>query len=419
MQTVSVIGLGKLGACLAALLNANNYPTYGYDINSDICAQIESKKSPYKEQFLDEQLKKGSGIVIANPDELMQKSDVTFIILPTPSKSCGRFDNSYLSESLRALAKALAQKDRYHVFSIVSTVMPGSCINEFIPLIENESGKKLGRDFGLCYNPAFIALGNVINGIRKPDVVLLGQSDEKAGGIIHNILKSLLINDAPIKRVSLSSAEISKIALNSYITMKISFANFLGIAANAVDGADIAEILDTVGSDSRVGKKYLSMGTPFGGPCFPRDNRAFSMFTNDVVSHAAPLASATDHINKLVTDTLIKHALSNLNGNEQVRILVIGLAYKPGTTVCEESFSVELIRQIKQQYPHSHIIISDTCFDQEDLPGELQDPNLKITLDNSPNMAEMDLVICTHPLDADTQEKVTQLPQEKLIKFWP
>ena len=142
-----------------------------------------------------------------------------------------------------------------------------------IPMLERELGGICGRDFSVCYNPEFIALGDVINGLLEPDLVLIGESDPESGAALEQLYRKYNRNSPRIARMSIISAELTKISLNSYITMKISFTNQLRLIAARHPQADIHAILDALGNDSRIGKKYLRAGLSYGGPCFPRDNR--------------------------------------------------------------------------------------------------------------------------------------------------
>src|SRR5947207_9977538 len=124
-----------------------------------------------------------------------------------------------------------------------------------IPMLERELGGACGRDFGVCYNPEFIALGNVINGLLEPDMVLIGESDPDSGAALEQLYKKYNRNSPRIARMSIISAELTKISVNSYITMKISFTNQLRMIADQFPKADIHMRLEAIGTDSRLGEK--------------------------------------------------------------------------------------------------------------------------------------------------------------------
>ena len=125
--------------------------------------------------------------------------------------------------------------------------MPGSTGGEVLPLVERISGKKCGVDFGLCYNPEFIALGSVIQDMRNPDLVLIGESDSGAGSILEELYTSICPGRPPVVRINLVNAELAKIALNTFVTTKISYANMLAEVCEQVPGADVGAVTAAIG----------------------------------------------------------------------------------------------------------------------------------------------------------------------------
>ena len=214
-----------------------------------------------------------------------------------------------------------------------------------IPMLEREAGGICGKDFSACYNPEFIALGNVINGLLEPDMVLIGESDAASGAALEAMYKRYNRNSPRIARMSIISAELTKISVNSYITMKISFTNQLRMVANRFPKADIHAILEAIGSDSRIGQKYLRAGLSYGGPCFPRDNRLLA-YTAREAGLEAPLAEASDRVNHQTNIDLFE-SVQRLAGKEDT-IAVLGLSYKPDTYITEESAGLYLAQQLKR-----------------------------------------------------------------------
>jgi UDPglucose 6-dehydrogenase len=212
-------------------------------------------------------------------------------------------------------------------------------------MIEKETGWKCSKDFHFCYNPEFIALGNVINGLLDPDLVLIGESDAECGAALEALYKKYNRNQPRVARMSIVSAELAKISLNSYITMKISFTNQLRMIAEQFPKANIHEILDAIGSDSRIGHKYLRSGLSYGGPCFPRDNRLVA-YTARQAGLKAPLAEASDQVNEQTKARLLERVQSMVAKTDTV--LVLGLAYKPDTYITEESAGLYLAQNLKR-----------------------------------------------------------------------
>src|SRR5438094_1881502 len=206
-------------------------------------------------------------------------------------------------------------------------------------MLEKETGWKCGGEFHVCYNPEFIALGNVINGLLEPDMVLIGESDPESGQKLEQLYKKYNRNSPRIARMSIISAELTKISVNSYITMKISFTNQLRMIAEQFSKAEINMMLDAIGTDTRIGHKYLRAGLSFGGPCFPRDNRLLA-YTARQNKLQAPLAEASDKVNELTKSNLLERVTSLVPVGSTV--LVLGISYKPDTYITEESAGLHL-----------------------------------------------------------------------------
>jgi UDPglucose 6-dehydrogenase len=204
-------------------------------------------------------------------------------------------------------------------------------------------GKVCGRDYGLCYSPEFVAIGNVIAGMKEPDFVLIGESDRLAGEMMAQIYRSICGDGVKIVRENWIEAELAKLILNCYVTMKMSFANMIAMLCEKIPGADAARILRAIGLDHRIGRHYLTPAAAWGGPCFPRDNRALLATAHALSPQTTmPLPYASDRVNRAVTHYLAEQILS-LNPN---CIALLGLAYKPATYVTEESAALALAKEL-------------------------------------------------------------------------
>ena len=274
-------------------------------------------------------------------------TDVTFFIPPSPSLPDGSFSNEFLLKAMQPVARAMKDAGkRNHLFVCSSTTTPGAIDAVLIPMLERELGGICGRDFSVCYNPEFIALGDVINGLLEPDLVLIGESDPQSGAALEQLYKKYNRNSPRIARMSIVSAELTKISLNSYITMKISFTNQLRLIAARHPQADIHAILDALGSDSRIGKKYLRAGLSYGGPCFPRDNRLLAYAARQV-GLEAPLAEASDRVNERTKEELVEKVQEMARPGDMVAVL--GVTYKPDTYITEEAAGLFLAQQLKRR----------------------------------------------------------------------
>jgi UDPglucose 6-dehydrogenase len=348
LQTASVCGLGKLGACIAATLAQRGLAVTGIDIDPEKVQKINAGNPPVEEPLLAETIKAGQSRLRATHDyREAVATDVTFFIPPSPSLPDGSFSNEFLLRAMQPVAAAVrANGKKGHLFVCSSTTTPGAVDSVLIPMLEREIGGVCGRDFGVCYNPEFIALGNVVKGLLEPDMVLIGESDPASGAALEGLYKKYNQNKPHIARMSIVSAELTKISVNSYVTMKISFTNQLRMIAEQFPKANIHHILEAIGSDSRIGQKYLRAGLSYGGPCFPRDNRLLA-YTARQAGLSAPLAEASDRVNQETNASLFKTVQQLVTKNDTVAVL--GLSYKPDTYITEESAGLYLAQQLKRQ----------------------------------------------------------------------
>ncbi|HLJ60090.1 MAG TPA: nucleotide sugar dehydrogenase [bacterium] len=347
MTRISVIGLGKLGLCTAACFASRGFDVVGVDVEARTVQLVNDGIPPMYEPRLSEVMAAAGGRLRATGDyrTALERSDVTFLVVPTPSAPNGEFSDHHLRDALMHLSRALRDsRKRSHLFAVTSTVSPGTIDGSLTPLIETTSGRAIHDGFDVCYNPEFIALGSVITDFLNPDLVLIGENRDGAGTQLEEIYRKVCENTPQIARMSIISAEITKLSLNSFVTTKISFANTLAAICEAMPGADIDAITRALGADRRVSPYSLRGGLPFGGPCFPRDNRAFATFAEQ---HGvdARLAKATDEINRARTHDIVELVQRHLPRKNR-RVGILGLSYKAGTPIVEESPALALIDEL-------------------------------------------------------------------------
>lgn len=259
-ERICVCGLGKVGKPIFDTFLDKGFEAIGYDVDQQ----------------------KGGAYL----PEAVEASDAAIFIVQTPSLPDGSFTNSYLIDALAAFRhEAQIQGKDDYLYIISSTTVPGSCEN-FRTLVGDN----------ICYKPEFIRLAFVRGDLLTPSFILIGEGNEAAGNRCEAIFRQ--IADAPVKRMSLTEAELAKITLNCALTVKISLANQLYLVAEKM-GANADKIMDAVGSDPRIGNAYLQPGWPYGGPCLPRDNRMFG-YVAERVGIRAFLSEAADKINAAV-----------------------------------------------------------------------------------------------------------------------
>lgn len=343
LATISIIGLGKLGAPMVACFASKGHKVIGVDVDSRRVELINQGRAPVVEPELDELLQAHKDRISATQEyaEAVLNSDITFIIVPTPSNGHGAFSTDYAQTAAAHIGDALRHKAGWHLVVLTSTVLPGATERDILPVLESHSGKKCGVDFGLCYNPEFIALGSVIHNMLNPDFILIGESDPHSGEVLVSFYQNVLDNKAPITRMNIVNAELTKLAVNTFVTTKISYANMLAEVCEQIPGCDVDVVTSAIGLDARIGRKYIKGALGYGGPCFPRDNVAFAHMARSVGAKPT-LAEATDAVNRRQVSRLVKLVLSRLPSGGRVGIL--GLSYKPDTDVIEESQGMELAR---------------------------------------------------------------------------
>jgi UDPglucose 6-dehydrogenase len=342
---ISIIGLGKLGAPMAAVMAHKGNTVVGVDINPLYVKAIREGRPPVNEPHLAEMIEANRERLTATEsfEEAILATDVTFIIVPTPSGPDGRFSMEYVLKAAEKIGAALRKKEAWHLVVLSSTVMPGSAGGVLLPALCKYSGKQCPEDFGLCYNPEFIALGSVVRDMLKPDMILIGESDERSGGILEELYSGVCESNPRIQRMNYVNAELTKLSVNTFVTTKISYANMLAQICETLPGADSDVVTAALGCDSRIGPKYLKGALGYGGPCFPRDNVAFSALARDN-GVPALLAEATDALNKRQVPRLAKLMLSHLPEGGTAGVL--GLSYKPNTEVIEESQGIAIAQEL-------------------------------------------------------------------------
>lgn len=331
MEQIAVIGIGRLGLCLALNLEKAGYKVLGIDLSEEYITALNNKTFRSPEPNVNEYLMNSANFrgSTSFKELLIDELKVIFIVVPTPSMPDGAFSHSYIDDVITKISVYGRQPVQKHLV-INSTCMPGYC---------DSIKEKLSQlNYTVTYNPEFIAQGSIIRDQQYPDQILIGESNNVAGDIIENVYKKLCKNNPVYCRMSTISAEITKLATNCFLTTKISFANAIGDIATQV-GAEPEKILQAIGSDSRIGEKYFRYGFGYGGPCFPRDNKAFLKFS-ETAGYKMLMAETTDKANEQHADFLKQQWQHKVSRNEE--IIFDSVTYKKGTDIIEESQQLKL-----------------------------------------------------------------------------
>ncbi|HEX2978597.1 MAG TPA: nucleotide sugar dehydrogenase [Candidatus Babeliales bacterium] len=303
IDNITVIGIGCLGICNALCLEKVGFNVLGIDISPEYVHKINTKTLESCEPGVIDYLQKSKNFRASTSlDEGLKFSDVYFVVVATPTTPNDEaYDHSILNSLLEEINKRkVANK---HIV-ICCTVFPGY-IHSIAPILLKDC-----TNVSVSYNPEFIAQGNIIQGFENPDIVLIGEGSREAGDILESIHRKVCKNNPKICRMSAESAEITKLSINCFITTKIAFANMIGDIADKTPGANKYDVLNAIGNDSRIGTKCLKPGYGFGGPCFPRDNRALGSYSKKIgIDPFIP--QATDESNKLHARTMAESMINS------------------------------------------------------------------------------------------------------------
>ena len=324
---IGLIGAGRLGICLALLMERAGYEVIVSDIRTAYVSELNNRRIETNEPEVEYLLKEAKNFKATTDNkEVIEECDIIFTLVATPSLDDGSYDVS----SVDAVVDELKKVDGINgkSFIVGCTTNPGDC---------KRWEEKLS-DYGVdvYYNPEFIAQGSIVKDLINADMVLIGGE-----GHHRSELEQIYYGiQGPRKKpsihfMSITAAELVKLAVNCYLTTKISYANMVGevmISSGMEDEVD--NVLGAIGADSRVGSKYLKYGYGFGGPCLPRDNRAFAAFANKL-GMKYNLGETTDNFNnehsKFLKDYFIKQNKDNLP------FCFNYISYKKGTDILTES----------------------------------------------------------------------------------
>lgn len=328
-MSVGVIGLGKLGLPFALTLAQAGYHVLVHDADDDVLRAIAGRRSHIDEPGVQDMLEQFT-LERVVPVLMSRQAHVIFIVVPTPSKEDGTFDDSLVLQAIGSLGEA--PRDRRRVVAVVSTLSPGftKSVKPFVELLR----------YRLVYAPTLIALGTVIHDLTQPDVLLVGGENVTANVDVSTILRAAAPT-APIVYTDLESAAIAKLASNAFVTMKIAFANCLAQLCDRYLG-DVDDVTEMLGHNQRIGPKSLTAGAGFGGPCFPRDTRAF-------YAAGARLGHVVDELNAEHLTYVADVVFNKASGPTRFNFTVLGHSYKDGSNYRIESFGdmlhAELVRR--------------------------------------------------------------------------
>jgi len=343
MATISIFGLGYVGAVSAAALADNGHKVIGVDVNPTKVDMINAGRSPIIEAGLPELMQKGveAGRICATTDgrTAVFDSDLSIICVGTPSHSNGSLNLSYVQRVCQQIGAALADKPAYHVIIARSTMLPGSTEELVIPILEETSGKQAGPDFCVCFNPEFLREGSSIKDFYDPPFTVIGSDDERAAAAARELYAML---EAPLLTVPIKVAEMVKYTCNAFHGLKVTFANEIGNICKQ-QNIDSHQVMDIFCQDTKlnISPYYLKPGFAFGGSCLPKDLRAL-LYHARQLDQEPPVLQAILRSNRQQIDK----AYQLIRRTRHKRVGVLGFSFKAGTDDLRESPMVELVERL-------------------------------------------------------------------------
>ena len=343
---ISIVGLGFVGLSLTSVLAARGNNILGIDVDKNKCEDIQKGISPFFEPELEKLLKIGlrKKLKISTDISLMKNSDMIFVTVGTPQRSNGSIELSMIKNAVKSIGKVVKNDTKNPIIFIKSTVTPGTMQEIVLPILEKESGKKAGKDFGIISNPEFLQESTAIRDTKFPHVVVLGGYQTKYMKKAKKFF-SKIHPDIPLVITNHQTAEMIKYANNSFLATKISFINQLSNICQNIPGANIDDIAKTIGLDPRIGKLFLNAGPGYGGSCLPKDMKALINFA-DKVGINPTLLNAVEQTNKKQIQNIILLIKKTLGSLENKQITILGTAFKPNTDDIRDSIAIELIKKL-------------------------------------------------------------------------
>ena len=336
---ISIVGLGFVGLSLTSVLASKGKDIVGIDVDDEKCANIKKGISPFFEPELKKLLKIGLGkkLKISTDFSLIKNSDIIFVTVGTPQRSNGSIEISMIKSAVKDIGKILKNDKKNPIILIKSTVTPGTMQEIILPIIEKESRKKAGKDFGLISNPEFLQESTAIRDTKFPHVIVLGGYQTRYMKKAEKFFSEIHPN-IPIVITNHQTAEMIKYANNSFLATKISFINQLSNICQKIPGANIDDVAKTIGLDPRIGKLFLNAGPGYGGSCLPKDMKALINFANRVGINPT-LLNAVEHTNNKQIQNIIHLIEKTLGSLKNKHITILGTAFKPDTDDIRESRS--------------------------------------------------------------------------------
>jgi GDP-mannose 6-dehydrogenase len=337
---ISVFGLGYVGCVSAACLASMGHEVVGVDVNPVKADMINAGRAPIVEErigeLVEQAVRDGGLRATTEAAEAVAWSAISLVCVGTPSAPNGSLSTTYLERVAEQIGRSLRAG---HVVVFRSTMLPGTCAELLVPILERSSGLRAGVDFGVAVNPEFLREGSSVRDFFAPPKTVIGESDEASGDVVAALYEGL---PGEVFRVPIPVAEMTKYADNAFHAVKIGFANELGAVCQAL-GLDSHRVMDVFLADRKlnISPAYLRPGFAFGGSCLPKDLRGL-VYAARMADVSVPLLSHVLPAN----EAHLQRAFDLVTAPGRRKVGLFGLAFKPGTDDLRESPMVELAERL-------------------------------------------------------------------------
>ena len=383
---ISIIGTGYVGLVTGICLAEKGHQVTCVDADNEKVKQINQGIPPIYEKGLEDLLKKNISNRLKATTDLYRSvldTEVTFIAVGTPFDG-SQIDLTYIKEVSQQIGSALKDKSNYHLVIVKSTVVPGTTDEVVLKILEKYSEKKAHSDFGVGMNPEFMTEGQAVSDFMNPDRIILGGIDERSINILEELYTAF--DNTPKLRTNTKTAEMIKYVSNAMLAAQISFANEMANLCSALGGVDIVDVMRGVhlsnylspktGNGKRIQapiSSFIEPGCGFGGSCLPKDVRAL-IAHGEKAGFPMPLLRAVIDTNERQPNQIIKLLKKHFKSLKNIRILILGLSFKPDTDDMRESPSIPIIKELLS---HGAILkgfdpaangVARTIFNNDQLP---------------------------------------------------
>ena len=349
MARLCIVGTGHVGLVYAIAFTLQGHEVHATDVDAKAIAFLQKGTPTFYEPGLKEALQKAlrtKRLTFSTDVKAgARDAEAIFTCVGTPSREDGSIDLTYVEAAARTVGQGMRSATGYQVVAVKSTVLPRTTEEVVRPALETSSGKKAGKDFGLCMNPEFLREGSAVEDAMHPDRIVIGGIDARSVKALERVYSKL---KCPRMRTDLLTAEMIKYATNSFLATKVSFANELANLCDAFGGIDVDRVVEGMGLDPRINPKFLKAGLGFGGSCFPKDVKAL-VAGGKARGYEPRLLQATLEVNEfqpLRAIELAERAVGPLNGT---RVAILGLSFKGGSDDVRESRAIPLAKALLER----------------------------------------------------------------------